>query len=97
LAHRFRRHLGETLGAAPAAAVAAEARHAALAAVLAAAEGEAEGEADATRHRILDLEGRRNAIILRRQRDGEERDRPGARSFASAHQKPWACLTYARH
>ncbi len=55
------------------AAVAAEAKATAAQAALAAAEG----DADTIRRRILDLEGARNAIIIRR-REGDHRDGDGA-------------------
>jgi hypothetical protein len=55
------------------AAVAAEAKATAAQAALAAAEG----DADTIRRRILDLEGARNAIIVRR-REGDHRDGDGA-------------------
>ncbi len=65
-------HFESTVTAAQA-AVAAEARHDSAQAVLAAAEG----DADTIRRRILDLEGARNAIIVRR-REGDHRDGDGA-------------------
>ncbi len=63
----------ESTVAAAQAAVAAEAKATAAQAALAAAEG----DADTIRRRILDLEGARNAIIIRR-REGDHRAGDGA-------------------
>ena len=63
----------ENVVAAAQAAVAAEARHAAAQTAL----GATESEADVIRRRILDLDGQRGAIVVRR-REGEHRDDDGA-------------------